>query len=38
VKSVEGNPEMKQIPVEWEVPTTQVKIQNTLEEINYPAA
>jgi len=38
VKAVEGDPEMKQITVEWEVPTTQEKIQSTLEEINYPAA
>ncbi len=38
VKAVEGDPEMKQITVEWEVLTTQEKIQSTLEEINYPAA
>ena len=38
VKAVEGDPEIKQITVEWEIPTTQEKIQGTLEEINYPAA
>ncbi|MAF33839.1 MAG: heavy-metal-associated domain-containing protein [Desulfobacterales bacterium] len=38
VKAVEGDPEIKQITVEWEIPTTQKKIQGTLEEINYPAA
>ncbi len=38
VKAVEGDPEIKQITVEWEIPTTQEKIQGTLEKINYPAA
>ncbi|HJO61224.1 MAG TPA: heavy-metal-associated domain-containing protein [Desulfobacterales bacterium] len=38
VKAVEGDPAIKQITVEWEIPTTQEKIQGTLEEINYPAA
>ena len=38
VKAVEGDPEIKQITVEWEILTTQEKIQGTLEEINYPAA
>ena len=38
VKAVEGDPEMKQITVEWAVLMTREKIQSTLEEINYPAA
>lgn len=38
VKSVEGNPEKKQITIEFEDPATLDKIKNTLKEINYPAA
>ena len=38
VKTVEGNPEDKQVAVEWESPATLDKIKETLKEINYPAA
>ncbi len=38
VKTVEGNPEDKQVAVEWESPATLDKIKKTLKEINYPAA
>ena len=37
VKSVEGDPENKQITVEWEPPASLETIKNTLQEINYPA-
>lgn len=37
VKTVEGNPEKKQIIVEFEPPATLDAIRNTLKEINYPA-
>jgi copper chaperone CopZ len=37
VKKVEGNPEKKQITVEFEPPATLPSIRNTLKEINYPA-
>jgi copper chaperone CopZ len=38
VKSVDGNPEDKQITVEWDSPATLDKIKETLTEINYPVA
>jgi len=38
IKTVEGNPEDKQVAVEWESPATLDKIKDTLKEINYPAA
>ena len=38
IKKVAGNPENKQITVEFEAPVTLDKIKNTLKEINYPAA
>ena len=38
VKSVEGDPENKQVTIQWETPATLEKIQETLKEINYPAA
>ena len=38
VKSVEGNPEAKNIDVEWDAPITEDKLKETLKEINYPAA
>ena len=38
VKTVEGNPEDKQVAVEWESPATLDKIKEILKEINYPAA
>ena len=37
VKKVEGDPEKKQITVEFEPPATLDSIRNTLKEINYPA-
>jgi len=38
VNTVEGNPEDKQVAVEWESPATLDNILETLKEINYPAA
>jgi len=38
IKMVEGNPEAKSIDVEWDAPSTEDKIKETLKEINYPAA
>ena len=38
IKSVEGDPENKQITIEWESPITLDKIKETLKEINYPAS
>ena len=37
VKSVEGNPNTKNITVEWESPTSANAIKEKLKEINYPA-
>ena len=37
VSSVEGDPEKKEITVEWESPATLEKIESALREINYPA-
>ena len=37
VKAVEGNPDTKEIEVQWEAPATLDKIKETLKEINYPA-
>ena len=37
VKKVEGNPEKKEIIVEWDTPATIEIIKETLAEINYPA-
>ena len=37
VKTVDGNPENKEVTVEWEPPATLDKIKETLQEINYPA-
>ena len=37
VKSVEGNPDTKNITVEWESPTSANAIKERLKEINYPA-
>ena len=37
VKTVEGNPESKNITVEWEDPATVEMIKDKLAEINYPA-
>lgn len=38
IASVEGDPEKKQITVEWKAPASLESIKNTLKEINYPAA
>ena len=38
VASVEGDPGMKVIKVEWEAPATEDNLRATLKEINYPAA
>ncbi|SPD72096.1 COP-associated family protein [uncultured Desulfobacterium sp.] len=37
VLTVEGNPERKEISVEWESPASVEKIKATLRQINYPA-
>ena len=38
VKSVEGDPENRIITVEWEEPATLEDIEDTLEDISYPAS
>jgi len=38
VSRVEGDPEKKEITVEWEAPATLERIKSVLKEINYPAA
>jgi copper chaperone CopZ len=38
VVKVEGDPNLKQILVEWNMPATEEKIRALLREINYPAA
>jgi len=38
VSKVEGDPQKKEITVEWNLPATLEKIRATLKEINYPAA
>jgi copper chaperone len=38
VKAVEGDPENKIIMVEWEEPATLKDIEQTLEDISYPAS
>jgi copper chaperone len=38
VSAVDGNPEKKQVIVEWDAPATRETIISTLKEINYPAA
>ena len=37
VSSVEGDPEKKEITVNWDAPASLEKIKATLKEINYPA-
>jgi copper chaperone CopZ len=37
IVTVEGNPDEKQITVEWNAPLTLDKIQAILKDINYPA-
>ena len=38
VKLMEGDTQNKTITVEWDSPTTLQEIQETLNEINYPAS
>jgi copper chaperone len=38
VSRVNGDPEKKEITVEWEAPATLERIKSVLKEINYPAA
>jgi copper chaperone CopZ len=38
VSRVEGDPQKKEITVEWEAPATLEKIKSVLKEINYPVA
>jgi copper chaperone CopZ len=37
VSKVEGNPNAKEISVDYDPPATADKIKSTLKEINYPA-
>jgi copper chaperone len=37
IKKVEGDPESKEVRVEWDAPATLEQIKSTLREINYPA-
>lgn len=38
VSKVDGDPQKKEITVEWDTPASLEKIRATLEEINYPAS
>ena len=38
VVRVEGDPEQKEITVQWDAPASLEKLKETLKEINYPAA
>jgi copper chaperone len=38
VSKVEGDPNAKEITVDWDAPATLEKIKMHLKEINYPAA
>jgi copper chaperone len=38
ISRVEGDPQKKEITVEWEAPATLEKIKSVLKEINYPVA
>ena len=38
VSKVEGDPNTKEITVDWDAPATLEKIKTHLKEINYPAA
>lgn len=38
VRKVEGNPQVKTVDVEWDVPATEAQIRATLDDINFPAA
>ena len=37
VKTVDGDPQSKQVQVEWDAPATLEQIKATLVEINYPS-
>ena len=37
VVRVEGDPEKKEITVQWDAPANLEKLKETLKEINYPA-
>jgi copper chaperone CopZ len=37
VNTVEGDPQSKQVQVEWDTPANLEKIKATLVEINYPS-
>ena len=37
ISKVEGDPEKKEITVDWDAPATLEKIKSILKEINYPA-
>ena len=37
VRSVDGDPQSKQVEVAWDAPATLEKIKATLKEINYPS-
>jgi copper chaperone CopZ len=38
VAKVEGDPDNKNVTLEWDAPATLDRIKATLKEINYPAA
>ena len=38
IRTVEGNPQVKTVDVEWDAPATEAQIRATLDEINFPAA
>ncbi len=38
VSAVEGDPDKKEITVQWDAPADEGRIKETLKEINYPAA
>jgi copper chaperone len=38
VSRVEGDPQKREITVEWEAPATLERIKSVLKKINYPAA
>jgi copper chaperone len=37
ISKVDGDPDKKEITVEWQSPATLEEIKSTLKEINYPA-
>lgn len=38
VLKVSGNPDTKQVDIQWDAPATLDSIKRVLEDINYPAA